>query len=298
MKILRSKRGSILILAALAFTAILGLAALVIDAGNLYMNRIQLATIADASALAAARQLLTTTTETPAQAAQELATLNGKKSTDQLTVTINNHTVTVTASRKITFLFAPLLGLTSSNVTASATATTGVLGSATGVVPFGIEQKALTYGVSYVLKNGGGSGNTGNFGAVALGGSGANTYRENIENGYSGTLHIGDKIYTEPGNMSGPTTTGVNYRITQDPTATFPPSSNSPRIVTVPIVDSMDVNGRKQVTIVGFAAFFLEGVGGSGNNNYVTGQFIEMVQSGDLSTADTYYGVYNIKLTQ
>lgn len=41
------------------------------------------------------------------------------------------------------------------------------------------------------------------------------------------------------------------------------------------------------VLIVGFAAFFLEGVGGSGNNNYVTGTFMQMVVPGDISTGET-----------
>lgn len=298
MKILRSQRGSVAVLMALSITALAGFSALVIDVGLFYLNKTQLATMADAAALAGAKQLVNVTTETPTAAAQELAVLNGKKSTDRLTVTESNNTVTVTVTRKIDFLFAPVLGITSSNVTTSASATAGVLASATGVVPFGVEQKTLTYGVEYILKSGGGSGNTGNFGAVALGGTGASNYQANIEKGYSGTLHIGDKIYTEPGNMSGPTSTGVNYRIAEDPTATFPPSNSSPRVVTVPIVDSMDVNGRKQVTIVGFANFFLEGVGGSGNKNYVTGRFMEMVQPGDISTSGTFFGIYNVKLVQ
>ena len=297
-KILRSQKGSAAILFALAITVLAGFSALVIDVGLFYLNKEQLSNMADAAALAGARQLLSDATGSPTTTAQQIASLNGEKQGDTVTVTVSNNVVTVTVTRKVSFLFAPILGITSSNITVSAGATAGVLASATGVMPFGVQQETFTYGVDYTLKAGGGGGTTGNFGGLALGGNGASVYQANIENGYSGTLHIGDKVSTEPGNMSGPTSTGVNYRIAQDPTATFPPSNSSPRVVTIPIVDSMDVNGKKQVTIVGFAAFFLEGVGGSGNKNYVTGRFMKMVEPGDLSTSGTFFGLYNVKLIE
>jgi hypothetical protein len=70
----------------------------------------------------------------------------------------------------------------------------------------------------------------------------------------------------------------------------------SPRILIVPVIDSLTVHGRSEVLIVGFAAFFLEGVGGHGNNNYVTGKFMQMVMPGDISTGVTGYGLYGSTL--
>ncbi len=99
--------------------------------------------------------------------------------------------------------------------------------------------------------------------------------------------------------MSGPTGNGVDYRISLDPTATFATvQRGSPRILVVPIIDSLEVNGRSQVQIVGFAAFFLEGVGGQGKDNYVTGKFMQTVESGDGETGATGYGLYGAALIQ
>ena len=49
------------------------------------------------------------------------------------------------------------------------------------------------------------------------------------------------------------------------------------------MIDSLNVNGRKGAQIVGFAVFFLEGVGGSGKNNYVTARFMKMAVAGDVN---------------
>jgi len=96
--------------------------------------------------------------------------------------------------------------------------------------------------------------------------------------------------------MSGPTSDGVRYRISLDPYATFDTvTHDSPRIIIVPIIDNLDVNGREPVQIVGFGAFFLESVGGSGNKNYVTGRFMRMYIVGEQGSA-TDYGVRNVRL--
>lgn len=99
--------------------------------------------------------------------------------------------------------------------------------------------------------------------------------------------------------MSGPTSTGVNYRVAQDPSSTYlTVQPGSERLVVIPVIDSLDVKGRKGVTIVGFAVFFLEGVGGSGKNNYVTGRFMKMAVVGDVNKDPnaSSYGAYSAVL--
>jgi hypothetical protein len=65
-----------------------------------------------------------------------------------------------------------------------------------------------------------------------------------------------------------------------------------PRVMIVPMVRPVSSG---EVEITGFAAFFLEGVGGSGNDNYVLGRFVKMVVSGE-SGGGTDYGAYAVKL--
>ena len=56
---------------------------------------------------------------------------------------------------------------------------------------------------------------------------------------------------------------------------------NGKRVVTTPIVDTWDVNGKKSAKIVGFAAFFILDVPGKGGQqSLVHGQFINYVVPG------------------
>jgi Flp pilus assembly protein TadG len=126
----------------------------------------------------------------------------------------------------------------------------------------------------------------GNYGAVALGGNGADTYRDNIIHGYSGVVEVGDVLTTEPGNMVGPTNQGVTALIAEDPTARMVRNSagrwvvmsdkyginESPRIVPIPMYSVYDPpgNGRSTLTVTSISAFFVEGTDGKD----VWGKFI------------------------
>lgn len=303
LRILRNQKGAVAALIAIAATVLLGMAAMVVDVGMLYLNRIQLTNMADAAVLAGVQEL----PGNPANAvstALAYARQNGRNDdTVQAIVSGGNTVLTVTASRTVGLLFAQVFGQTNSQIPATAGATVQAISGVSGAAPFGVEKQSFVFGEDYILKSGSGSvsgsGHPGNFGGLALGGNGASVYRDNIQYGYSGKLAIGDWISTEPGNMSGPTNQGVDYRVSLDPAATFETvSRGSPRIVIVPVIDSLAGNGRHDVQIVGFAAFFLEGTGGNGNNNYVTGRFMNMVVAGDIANTTTDYGLYGAKLIQ
>lgn len=296
LRLLHEQKGAVAVLMALTITALMGFAAIAVDIGNLYLNKTQEANMADAAALAGARDL-------PAGSGQAIATANlyaGKngKTGDNVQATVNsdNTIITVTVKRNVPLFFAKVFSLLSSDVSATSRAANQVVTGVVGAVPFSVEKQNFTFDTLYVLKDGGGSGSDGNYGALALGGKGASVYNYNIRYGYDGKLTVGQWVDTEPGNMSGPTTDGVNYRIGLDPYATFDTvKSDSPRIIIIPIIDNLDVSGRAEVQIVGFGAFFLEGVGGSGNDNYVTGRFIRLYISADQGSG-TDYGLRNIRL--
>lgn len=302
LKILRQQRGSIAVLTALAFTAMVGCAALAVDAGYLYLTRARLATIADAAALAGVQEL-PVNTDAAVAAAAEYAQLNGRETDTVIpAVSDSDTTLTVNARRTVDLFFARIFGLNSAEVSAAATARVIPLSGAEHVVPFGVVKQNFVYGTTYNLKLGSGTGYNGNFGALALGDqTGASNYEDNIKYGYAGKLQISDWqpliVDTETGNMSGPTSRGVNYRLELRPTENFDTATkDSPRIIVVPVIDSLEGNGRHEVQVVGFAAFFLEGVAGSGSENYVYGKFMHAVVSGDTSSSVGEYGVYGARL--
>jgi len=300
-KLVRNERGSIAVVAALAFTVMLGFVAMAIDVGFLYLARVELANMADAAALAGVQELPANSGRAVA-VAKDYGRLNGLD-TDivEATVTDANTTLSVTTRRTVELLFSRLFGLSTAEVSAAAAARVIPLSGAEGVVPFGVVKQNFVYGQTYQLKLGAGAGYHGNFGALALGGTGASNYEKNIKYGYSGKLEILDwkplLVETESGNMSGPTARGVNYRISLRPDETFETvTKDSPRIVIVPVINSLEGNGRHEVQIIGFAAFFLEGVGGSGKDSYVYGKFMKAVMPGDVGGYVGDYGLYGAKL--
>lgn len=290
LRIFRDKKGAMAPLVALSMTALLGVASLSVDVGVLYHNKSQLTNMADAAALAGARQLPDNTTAART-AADRIANLNGLQASDQWSgvvsyTAVSDDTFTTTVSRDVGMFFARVLGINQTTVSATAAAQVWPVAGITGVVPFGIPQTDFQPGGEYTLKAGKGS--TGNFGALALGPPGADSYAENIRNGYSGRLEISSDpnvpllVDEEPGDIAGKTKAEVDTRINADNTDFAHVKPNSPRIVMVPIIDALG-QGRATVEVVGFAAFFLEktwqgdeGIG-TGNDSYVKGRFMNYV---------------------
>jgi len=299
IRYLKNKRGSIALVSALAVTALMGFAALVTDAGILFFNRMELSNMADAAVMAGAQDL--PDTSQALQTGRLYAQRNGN-ATDQIYFTIsgNNRIISADATRKVPTAFAKLFNIYSADVHAHAAAAIQPIAAYTGVVPLGVVKQDFVYGTTYTLKVGGGDGTTGNYGALALGGKGGRNYRDNLLYGYDSRINAGDWLYTETGNMAGPTKDGVNYRVEQDPYATYDTvQSNSVRIIVLPVLDSFDVNGRGEVLVVGFASFFLEGATGSGTQCTVQGKFMRTyVPEGETSDSGTGYGLYGVRLIQ
>lgn len=107
--------------------------------------------------------------------------------------------------------------------------------------------------------------------------TGGDRYRENIAGCNSSTVSIGDTLYTENGNMVGPTKQGVLDLINKDPEAYWDPSTNtvanssfgangSPRIIRIPFFDpgSPPTSGKVTIKVTNIASLFLEGIDGKG----------------------------------
>ena len=294
------ERGSVLVVTALAAVAMMGFAALGVDAGRVYSARHRLVDVCDAAAFAAAQNL----PEDPAtaeDAAWDCLRRNGVDPvTAEVIISQANTKVTVTAGRTVAMSFARVIGLDEAEARAVSSAVVTPAGGFRGAQPFGIESGPFEYGVPYTLKLGSKEPprpQQGNFHALALGGSGASWYRENIRNGYDGILRVGQLIFTEPGNMTGPTREGLRDRFHRDPYATFETvKSDSPRILLVPLVSTFDVCGRTQIEILGFGAFFLEDQSFTGN---IRGRFMRLVRETDIAgdwSAD--YGVRIVRLVE
>ncbi len=224
---LRDERGVVLILFTVMFMLLIGFAALVADIGLLWWYRRELQNAADSAALAGAvylpgdpdqarrvavayaqRHLVGTSLLTPPEITATVGTLFN-----------TNDALTVTVRRPLTFGLRYILGAGDLPVAASATAIVAAMNGG-DLWPWGVTSDTLCpTNVDCELKLGAPNGQDGNYRAIALGGTGANTYRDNILQGYTGPVPTpvpGSNpprwnwvVPTEPGNMAGPTRDGI-----------------------------------------------------------------------------------------
>ena len=307
-----NQRGQVAVFVGIALVALVGVLAYVIDTGSIYESRRSFQTVADSAALAGAQELPNTSRAIEAAidyAAMHEVTLD-PSDIDIESTFVADDTIKVTASdmNKET-LFAGIFGANSTEVGADATAMVGSPEEFSGVVPFGVLEDDWAPGEEYILKWGPQEDghNHGNFGALALGGTGANNYRDKIRHGYDGALRVGDVVETEPGNMMGPTVQGTEDRIYDntdynfndfDELTTFEDSiyklsKGDSQFVMCPIIDWVPY-GREEVTILGFVPFIITKVQGS----KVYGTFIDealIVWNGEVAALDNH-GIRVIRL--
>ncbi|HXZ87194.1 MAG TPA: pilus assembly protein TadG-related protein [Candidatus Binataceae bacterium] len=296
------------VLIALLLPLLLGVAALGVDMSVFYYNWAQMHSAADAAVLAGA----SAPPGNPSQAisnATAYAQTNGIKTIEIVSTLVNNsnQAVTIQLSRNVPFYFGKMLGLMQSPIVVTATSTLECAGSAVNILPVGIDsQTTYSYGQTVTLMHGNGHGcgehglGPGNWGALALGGNGANNFSNNVTNGYSCRVHVGDCVDTEPGKMTGPVRSSFDNRI-QCGASRYPSASCSnhtlddPRAVTVPICDFTGANGKSSVAVKGFAVLWLLGVD---DDLGIQATFIQQVSPGSTpSSAGCGYGAYEAVLT-
>ncbi|MDA8345904.1 MAG: pilus assembly protein TadG-related protein [Thermaerobacter sp.] len=301
MRQMRSEHGQATVLFAISAVALLSMGALSLDAGRAYVLVQQLKTAADAAALAGGQDL----PSNPVQAsvdAQATAAANGVQSAD-VTVSVgqSNQTITVTTTGTVPYYFAPLFGVDSGTFSQTSVVEVGPQSQLQGAVPLGVFEQPFVYGQTYTLKAGAGGGGCGNYMALDLNGSsdgngdnGASQYETNLEDGYPQTMTIGDGVPTETGDMVGPTDTGLKTRQSSDPNSNYQTVlPTSPRVLYLPIISPSDC-GKSSVTILGFAAFYLQSV----NGGDVTGQFMHLVVDGQFGSSAGDYGLEAERLIQ
>ena len=133
----QEQRGQVLIIVAIALTALLAFVALAIDVGNMYQVRRQMQNAADAGALAGARELCFGDPGQAEARAIEYARYNGAE-TVQVDFTNGGWTVDVTAGQNADMYIAPIIGVSNVDIAAEAAAACGDATSACGLWPVAV----------------------------------------------------------------------------------------------------------------------------------------------------------------
>jgi Flp pilus assembly protein TadG len=285
MNVKRNQSGQAFVITVLMITALLGLAALVLDVGSWFRAHRNLQATADAAALAGA-QALPDDPGTANGLANDYATKNQSGLTG-VTITLSqqyvaNDTIKVHVQKPAEGFFSKVFGIDSVNEGASATARTEGMKSALYVAPIVVNK------LHPMLNNCGGpcfgpgyqttipvgqNGAPGSFGLVNLdpssnGTTGASTLASWIVNGFDKYLDIGSYA-SDPGVKfnSNQIQDAMNARIGTE--------------MLFPVYDTLTGQGANaQYHIIGWVGFFVTGVDPNGNNGTVSGYFTRVIWTG------------------
>ncbi|SHI95930.1 Putative Flp pilus-assembly TadE/G-like [Clostridium cavendishii DSM 21758] len=291
-------KGNISIILCLLVTALFGFTAYVIDIGMLYVEKIKLSNAIDSAALAAALELPNDYIKSKSIAIEYLSKNNVDPNKAKVIISSDYKSIQISAVKNVNHIFASMIGIGNSEVNAKTKAIVAPIKSIKGGIrPLAVENYNFSYGDLVTLKEGAGDGYHGNYGVVALGGSGANVFRGNALYGYSGTISVGDYIDTEPGNIAGVCNDIKNFINSENSTFNnFPRSSI--RLWTIPLVDSLVLDGKKSVLVVGFAEFYVENVNNRAGNIEINGRFIKYVLNSEVDENLSDTGAYGAKLSK
>jgi Flp pilus assembly protein TadG len=135
---------------------------------------------------------------------------------------------------------------------------------------------------------------------------GGDFYRDNIAGCNTSLVHFGDPMTEEPGNMVGPTDSGIDDLIAKDPAAYWDTNTNSvhstmnpsPRVFPIPLFDpdyyqSAKVNGRNAtLRVANWIGFFVENRTG----NDVTGRIIPILGVIDNNAGPAPAGTFPVAI--
>lgn len=317
------ENGSITVIAAIAFTLIVAICGLVIDVGSAYIQESTTQNTADAAAYAAGTML-------PAAFDDDIKIQQVK--TTAINYVVKNgfevqcvesveledvydgkyYGVRVKLKKEVSYDFGAIFGVSNTTVKKSAKVCLEPVTSSTAVAPLGIESGRLTQvlaenqGQHLVIKYGAGDGTQGSFGALDLDGmqgGGAQDFENWLAFGYSGVLHTGDILPVESGNMATPTYQAFMTRFNQCThyigsggcnTEHF--EADCPRVITLIVYDIVD---SKNIKVIGFTSFVLEGMNENGEiiASKVSFQAYEGDTGGSIGGVNDY-GVYRARLVE
>ena len=299
-KLYREEGGQSLVLVALALLAMLALVALVLDGGNAYAQRRRVQNAADAGAVAGARELALGGTDGQIYAEIDEYTRirNGATSFEAVYIpggelvgggAVPSDASGVRVEAVITFptFFAGVIGLTELTVQAQATSQYGPAQAVGALLPMAINWRDdFKIGEEYKLI------------ADWLGPGGFgwldwtnDLYADICHPENSGIRRVGDWVNSYPGWSIGQAKQALEDCWMWKP--------EGERHVTVIVYDDWQGSGSNlKYHIAGFAEFLITGYRFTGEDKWVKGKFVELVEAGAVNLGGPDYGVYGVGLTE
>ncbi len=296
----KDQSGSTLPLVGLMMVGLLAVTGIVIDMGSLYAAKAHLQKTANAAVLSAAQEL-TNDEASVRQVAEDILLRHGETNEiSQLAIEMER-AVSIDLKKRVDLYFAQLIGWDSYPVEVTAKAELGSMGRAVGAAPLGVDEAIpLEFNREYKLKVDQTEVSYGNFGILALGGTGAATYEDNLLHGYQEEVRVGDVIDTQTGNIAGKTRRSIEQRLQSCP---YEPGDydhrDCSRVLLIPLYKPhyISTNQLKSVEITGFAYFYITEPMRPRDTS-ITGKFIKRAGTGFADPNAASKGAYSIRLTK
>lgn len=296
----KKENGNALVLVSIALMALLAITGLVIDGGMVYQTKSHLQKVANAAALSGAQELTNNQEKVEEIVYSVIDQHDTEVSLTNLGIEMEK-SVEVDLEVPVSLAFSKLLGKDQVMVKAHATAELRTMGRAVGAAPLGIDESImLEYYKEYQLKVDQQDVDTGNFGVLALGGTGAATYEYNLRHGYQNELKVGDVLETQTGNIAGKTRSVIRERVNgcqENPRDVN--VRDCSRVILIPVYKPLNHTGNqlKEVQITGFAYFYVTDPMDS-HDTSIRGMFIKRTGTGYEEPGALDRGAFSIRLTE
>jgi hypothetical protein len=299
-RLIRKEDGNTILLVAFSLVALIAMTGLIIDGGKLFLTKTHLQKSANAAVLSGAQELTHEEESVRTIVHETLEKHSENHSLKDMKIQMEDK-VSVDLSREVPLTFSQLFGFDTAPVNVHAAAELGTMGKAAGVAPLGIDESlGLEFNKEYSLKVDQTGVEAGNFGVLALGGTGAATYEDNLLKGYQNELEVGDILEAQTGNIAGKTRAVIQERINSCP---YPEGEthhrDCSRIILIPVYERLEADGNqlKEVKITGFAYFYITKPMDSKDTS-ITGMFIKRAGTGFVKPVDVNKGAFSIRLTE
>jgi len=337
-KKIRSRRGVVIILAALLFTIILVVTGVAVDLGSAYVNISKLQAAADAAAYAGATLLPVSVSDTTKQAqirtlVDEYVLKNGDNDFqvvgvdygDSFANTLDNGTteqiyssVRVRLRRNVKFFFGPIVGLQGTTVNRFAKVRIEAVVGGPRIVPLGIslEKRTRAQTTAIIFDKNDYEQINGFYGSLDLDGnpnSGGSVFKDQFINGYPGELTLNDPnhlIISENGIMAGPVSQAFNARydacthfVSQGGCNSTHFDPNCPRVIIIVIYQRYidpDHPNRISFMPLGYAPYILDSFDTSTKSLYADpiDLRIKIGKSAQLTDMNYDFGLFRVRLVE
>jgi hypothetical protein len=305
MNLRRNERGQVFAITAFSLVVLIGMSALVLDVGSWFRTKRHLQGTADAAALAGAQSLPADPSGAQSVALNYANDNGGNVAASNITVTSTytaNDTISVKAQKTDQGVFSGVLGITSTNITASAKARIDIPQKARYVAPIVVKDThPLIHGTGGCPCFGetttidlSKAGAPGAFDLLNLdgtrGGISPATLASWMLNGFDGYLGLGD-YYSDPGAK-------FNSSWMQDALA-----KRTNTTLLFPVYDVLSGNGANaHYHVIGWIGFHMTDWSARGNNGTLTGYFTEFIAQGILNQSGASgmpnFGVRSVQLIE